>query len=94
MVLRASMTCTCPFFSHGFWGKVCFITRIEFLWDHVSKVRVPKSNVVSQRHVCSSFSELVQWLRLSSWLYVLRQHGKQWNVVQHCFHVLALISCC
>jgi hypothetical protein len=37
-VLRASMTLSCPFFSHSFWGKVMFIQRLEDLWQIIEKV--------------------------------------------------------
>lgn len=39
MSLWKSMGCMCPFLTHGFWKKVVFIARIEFLWDHINKER-------------------------------------------------------
>lgn len=30
----------CPLMSHGFWGKLKNLSRLEFLWDYVSKVRL------------------------------------------------------
>ena len=36
--LRGAMTALCAFCSHGFWSKVAFITRLEFLYDHIDEV--------------------------------------------------------
>lgn len=39
MTLWVSTSAVCPFLSHGFWGKMRFMQRVEMLWDHIDKVR-------------------------------------------------------
>lgn len=40
MSLWLSMSVVCRFMSHGFWGRVQFVPRVEFLWDSIGQKNV------------------------------------------------------
>lgn len=44
--LQSAMWLACPWWSDGFWSKVTFVSRVEFLWESFNEVR--------QAQACSS----------------------------------------